>query len=214
MSPVNAVRSRTVPVHIPVHVPVHVPALLGLLAVVVLGGCADNVYYQTRYVPSEGGAFSGMDGMFRREDPEVYELPANPPALASDDEDRAHRPRVDCRAPGVRFKARRVAGSGEPEAESRSTNEGLVVARLSDDPAAVVSPRPDPRPAIVGIHEEYRYGAPESRGPIPVAGTEDRPVSMRATGIDRRPARPIAAIGDRDDWCPPTTPVEPGLATR
>ena len=177
--------------------------LAAFLALPLLSGCADSLYYQTRYVPnSSEGAFSLGDRLFWTEESEVYELPANPPALASNADDE-HRQRIDCKRPGQAFKANQIGGGGLTEIRGQSSITNPRLAALSDDPGLPRAPGPGKPVPIGGWHEEMPIGAREPAGLIPIGAFEDRPRSTPGSGIGRIPAKPIATIGDETGYCPP-----------
>lgn len=184
----------------------HVPSsglLTAFLALPLLSGCADSLYYQTRYVPnSSEGAFSLGDRMFWTEDSEVYELPANPPALATNADDE-HRQRIDCKPPGQLFKANQVASGGLTEIRGKSTVSNPQLAVLSDDPGLPRAPGPGKPTSMGGWHDEMPIGAREPAGLTPVAAYEDRPRSTPGSGIDKIPVNKMATIGDETGYCPP-----------
>ena len=179
--------------------------LLAMLAPVLLlaGGCADSVYHQTRYVPSAGeDAYSFSERLFWTEDAEVYETPANPPALASGEDD-GHRSRIDCRKPGQAFKSGPVAAGGGTEINGHGLAEGPTLARMEDEPLHGRGLPPDAPQRVADWHDAGTTGARERPGLIPVANYDGRPRSQPASGIDRRQTEPMASTRDDADWCPP-----------
>ena len=184
----------------------HVPSaglLATMLALPLLSGCANSLYYQTRYVPNSGaGAFSMADRMFWTEESEVYELPANPPALATDADD-AHRQRVDCQRPGQAFKANLIGSGGLTEIRGSSYVSNPRLAVLDDDPDLPRAPSPGKPTLMGGWHDEMPAGAREPVGLIPVAAYDDRPRSIPGSGTDTIPPKNMATIGDDSGWCPP-----------
>ena len=184
----------------------HVPSaglLVAFLALPLLSSCANSVYYQTRYVPtSSEGAFSLGDRLFWTEESEVYELPANPPALASNDDDE-HRSRVDCKPPGQPFKANQIGSGGLSEIRGKSSVSSYQLAVLSEDPGLPRAPGPGKPTPISGWHDEMLTGAREPAGLIPIAAYDDRPRSTPGSGINNIPANKMATIGDETGYCPP-----------
>lgn len=187
-------------------VPMRVAALTAAVAAatLALSGCADSVYYQTRYAPtSSEEAYSASERMFWHEDTEVYALPANPPALVTGttDGDDDHRARRDCKPPGQQFKPFQVATGNGEDSHHHSVIPTLQVATMGEDPAH--GPRTGPASSLVGWHDETVPGAHDYREQPRVAGYEDRPKSVRGEGIDRRTPDPVAGVLDDEGWCPP-----------
>ena len=179
-----------------------VPALL-VPCLLLTGGCADNVYYQTRYAPTSGeDTYSFSERLFQSEDREVYETPANPPALASGEDDD-HRSRVDCRKPGQDFKAGRVAAGGGTEIHGHGQSDGPPVARMEDEPLLGRGPGPDTPPKMADWHDAGTPGARERPGLVPVANYDTRPTSQVASGIGMRQAELLAGTREDATWCPP-----------
>lgn len=171
----------------------------------VFGGCADNAYYQTRYMPtSSDESFSAGERLFWKEDAEVYDLPSRPPALAANevDADDDHRPRIDCAPPGPKFQPERVAAGNGTEIRGNSRVDGLKVAAMRDNQTGVALP-PDSAIRIIGWHEERERGARDDRPQDPVAGYDTRPQSVRGEGIDRGHVDTVAGMRDDEGWCPP-----------
>jgi hypothetical protein len=172
-------------------------------ALFLLAGCADSIYYQTRYAPtSSSGSFSIGERMFRTEDKEVYELPANPPALATEQED-GHRSRIDCRRPGQAFKPNPIAGIEGDEIRGNPDGSVTPIARMSNDLELAKSPGPGAPQPLAGWQDEGRYGARERRDPPKVGGMEDRPASVSGSGTKVIAPNKIAAIDNDTGWCPP-----------
>lgn len=186
--------------------PMRVSALFcAVVTTFALGGCADNAYYQTRYMPtSSEESFGAGQQLFWQGDAQVYDLPSHPPALAANDidSDDAHRQRIDCAQPGPKFKAQTVASGNGTEVRGRSSVDNLKVAAMRDDRTGVSLP-PGPALPIGGTHGERELGAHDDRPQDPVAGTDTRPKSVRGEGIDRRPATPLSSMRDDEGWCPP-----------
>jgi hypothetical protein len=177
--------------------------LVAFLALPLLSGCADSLYYQTRYVPSSSeGAFSAGDRMFWTEESEVYELPANPPALASNEDDE-HRQRVDCKPPGQQFKSNQVGSGGLTEIRGRSVVTNPQLAVMSNDLGLPRAPGPGKPTQMAGWHDEMPIGAREPAGILKVAGYEDRPKSTPGSGIDTIEPNKMVTIGDETGYCPP-----------
>lgn len=167
----------------------------------VLGGCADNAYYQTRYMPtSSEESFSVGERLFWNEDSQIYELPSHPPALAANEvgADDDHRQRIDCASPGPKFQSPRVASGNGTEVRGNSQVNGLTVASMRDDHAGVALP-PGPATPIGGWHDERELGAHDDRPQDPVAGYDTRPKPIRGEGIDRRPVQTVAGMRDDEE---------------
>ena len=181
-----------------------VPALSLLVPLLGLSGCADSVYYQTRYAPTSGEqAFGVGERWFWSEDDEVYELPANPPALAAGEEGDEHRSRVDCRKPGQAFRANVVARGDGTEIHGHGEASRLTVARMDDSLPLAKGPGPETPYTVAGWHDEARYGTRERTGVAPVAAYDDRPRSTPGSGLDRSSVNTLVVSGDDSGWCPP-----------
>jgi hypothetical protein len=172
-------------------------------ALVLLAGCADSIYYQTRYAPtSSSGSFSLGERMFRTEDKEVYELPANPPALSTETED-GHRSRVECRRPGQAFKSDPIAGVEGDEIHGNPDGSVTKIAVMSNDLELAKSPGPDAPQPLAGWHDEERYGTRERRDPPKVGAFEDRAQSVPGSGTKVIAPNKIAVMDSDPGWCPP-----------
>ncbi len=182
-----------------------VPPRRGPLLVVVLSamllavtGCGD-MYYQTRYIPvSADDSFSLHERMTWSGDKEVYELPANPPAI-----DTLHRQRVDCKTPGQKFKGQTMLGIQDPGLHPE-TADVVAVGALDKGPfpGAAYPPQKDYPVGVPG--DPIERGAREPIGLIPVGDGERGPFPFRGSGTETIPAQPVGAY--RDDqtfWCPP-----------
>ena len=171
----------------------------------VLGGCADNAYYQTRYMPtSSEESYSTGERLFWTEDAHIYDLPSHPPALAANEvgADDDHRQRQDCALPGPKFLSPRVAAGNRPEIRGQSTVDGLRVAVMREDDS---NPRIPANPATrMGVMQQEReLGAHDDRPQDPVSATDSRTRSVRGEGIDRRPVDKLSVMRDDEGWCPP-----------
>ena len=172
----------------------------------VLGGCADNAYYQTRYMPtSSEESYGAGERLFWTEDADIYHLPSHPPALAANEvgADDDHRQRKDCAQPGPKFNSQRVAAGNRTDVTGRSSVDGLRVAVMREDDS---NPRIPANPAtkMGGMHQERQIGAHDDRPQDPVSATESRTRSVRGEGLDRRPADTLSAMRADEGWCPPT----------
>ena len=177
-------------------------------AILALAGCAGNdAIYSTRSMPTSAeDSYSGGARFLWTEDPEVYELPANPPAI--DD----HRPRLRGQAPGQRLKSNPVAGMSDPLPASSARGDVTAVATISDRPDPLPLPPLPGNAPLAAIHHETVPGPRESMGLIPLGGTEDRPASQQASGLDRLPIHErLGGVSETNVWSgdhiPPTSPL-------
>jgi hypothetical protein len=179
------------------------PLVLPALVLCCLTGCANSVYYQSRYAPTSSSQSFGVgERIFWTEDKEVYELPANPPAISTDEEDE-HRSRRDCLQPGQNFKAPQVASGGGTEIRGLGGANGPKVAAMADESGIHKAPGPGPAVAIAGWEDEARYGTRERTFLVPVAGNQGPITAAPGSGINRIPPNRVAGIGDDTGWCPP-----------
>jgi hypothetical protein len=171
------------------------PILLPALAV-ALCGCG-NMAYQTRYIPvSAESVYSPAEQMTWSGDKEVYELPANPPAI-----DEAHRARVDCRTPGQKFKPVAVAGI-EDRQKNKELADPSLIARLNDDPEPGSPFGPQKDYPVAAYYDAEQRGAREPIGLVPVGVGDQGPFPFRGSGTLTIPASPVAAYRtDQIDWC-------------
>lgn len=180
--------------------------LLGLtvLALACLSGCGgDYLYYQTRYIPtSSEQSFSPSARWFRTEDREVYELPANPPALASVEGQDDHRARVDCKPPGPTFKPQPLASYGPEQRRGRGEVDSPDMAQMAGPSGIPPAPkRREPGPQG-GWQNERLYGPNESRRLTDVAQMDAGPHVPRNTDTSISSDK-MATTGPDDSWCPP-----------
>jgi len=152
--------------------PLRLPLLaLGVLAL-ALGGCAESLYYDTRYVPTNiESSYSLTSQLAWSGDREVYELPA-----AAPDIDNEQKARVRCTYPYQKFKPQTIAGMGNDEVHS-STDIGEVAYGGYDV-------RIHPTGPTVPLHESPNFatdGRPSNPGIPPALGNPD------VSGYDRRP---------------------------
>jgi hypothetical protein len=149
--------------------------LLALPALaLVLGGCSEGVYYDTRYIPTDVESTYSLSAQLSwHGDREVYELPA-----AAPDIDNEQKPRVRCTYPYQKFKPQTIAGMGLDQVHS-STDIGEVAYGGYDD-------RIHPTGPTVPLHQAPNFatdGRPYNTGaPLPqynprVAGYDERPHS-------------------------------------
>lgn len=170
-----------------------------------LVGCGDPLYYQTRSVPEGGSSHGFISSLFQREDAEVYELPARPPAIDRGDED-THLSRDECRRPGQPFKPTPLVGVEDEAQTVPGQPDQVVVARMDDQPESPRSTTPAPLQPMAGWREPVEVGARERIGVAPVGSCDTRPIPQPASGITTTPPRPLAAWGDDDRWCPTPAP--------
>jgi len=172
---------------------------LGLtaLAMLMMTGCGDStVYYQTRYVPtSSDEAFSPASQLGWSGDREVYELPAEPPAV---DEDR---PRIDCKQPAEVFKGPTIVGLTDSAPAYPDPNPPIALARTGDEELQAGLPPVKVLP-IAKFGDPDVVGAREPVGVPPVASTDHGPFPVVSSGKNNPPLD-LAATRDSDDWCAP-----------
>ncbi len=171
----------------------------------VLGGCANNAYFQTRYLPtSSEETYSSSQRLFWSEDTQVYDLPSKPPALASEvGADDDHRARIDCAKPGPEWKADRVATGNGTAIQGRSQVDGLPLVGIHEERGGV--PLPPERLAPTGAwHDERVLGARDTRAHEPISGYDQRPLPVPGEGINRNNHGLVAGMRDDEGWCPPT----------
>ncbi len=142
---------------------------------------------------------TGKDVLTEAGDREVYELPANPPAI-----DELHRARVDCKRPGQSFKPQTMVGLADPDRRYDGTGDAILVGALDGGPAPAHGPLTIPKTAISAMGDDYGLGARPAIGAIPVAASDHDPVPFRGSGTNLAPKRAVAAYrDDQTDWCPP-----------
>ncbi len=171
--------------------------LLPLCAVVLaVAGCSssgERAYYQTRYIPSSGDAlYSASEKSRWRGDHQVYELPANAPALGED-----HRVRRDCVRPGPGFPVNgKVAyrdiprGGGEVALQEAGGFDGR--------PDRGLGPQTKD-PELVARMGDIPPGGLPQRNFHTQTGAYDRRAHP-GTGPDTGPAQAIGAARDQDKW--------------
>lgn len=175
-----------------------------LALVASLSGCGgDYLYYQTRYIPtSSEQSFSPSAQWFWTENKEVYELPSNPPALASVEGQNDHRQRVDCKPPGPVFKPEALAKYGKGQGNGRGEVDGTEMASMGQPSGIPPAPKArDPR-ALGGWGNDHQYGPDEVR-PVRVVGLSDKlpQVPLYTDGTIK--PKPMATTGSDEGWCPP-----------
>jgi hypothetical protein len=186
------------------------PAFAVVFAALVLGGCSgrNDAVYTTRQMPtSSEDAYASMAKRTWSEDNEVYELPAQPPAI-----DDLHRPRAVCASPGQRMKPITIGGVANPMYVNRGHSLPLNTGRMSDrpDPLPLIPLKPLSPVAAFGYEEPI--GAREPVQTLPVAAYDDRPRSQASSGVGRRLIdEALARTAEANVWCgegvPPTSPV-------
>lgn len=146
-------------------------AVLGGLALTGCGDRSERAYYRSRYIPENvEDTYSPVKRGMWRGDPEVYELPSQPPAL-----DGVHYERVNCDLPGPRFKAQTMAALGD-EAPASSAPEVTIAGAMDSRPVPLGAL--DPLPG-------YRAGG--QRGPEPMGVYKTTLPVQDAGGFDSRP---------------------------
>jgi hypothetical protein len=180
---------------------------LVLAPLLALAGCGGNAYYATRGMPTSAAeAYAAPARWTLPEEREIYELPANPPAI-----DRDHTG-VKNRQPGQILPAQVMVGMADEPWSGVPTVESNRLARMDD-----VQGPPPLRPLkslaeVSGWQQEQVPGAREPLG-VPRVGTyQDAPASQPASGLDRIPPIVTGATGETDVWSgvgvPPTSPVK------
>ena len=177
--------------------------------ILTLAGCgSDDAVYTTRTMPtSSEDSYSQGAKSFWKEDKEVYELPAHPPAI-----DDLHRKRSACGRPGQRMKPTTLAGIADEVPASRSRAEPTLIGGRSYqlDPLPLQA-LPDRTP-VAAWHYETVPGPREPLEQAKLAGYEDRPASQKSSGTDRRrDNEALIGVGEADVYCgpgaPPTSPI-------
>jgi len=177
--------------------------------ILALAGCGgDDAVYTSRSMPtSSEDSYSQGAKSFWREDKEVYELPANPPAI-----DDLHRKRATCARPGQKMKPITLAGISDEVPASRSRAERTLVGGQSyqPDPLPLKALR-DSTP-VAAWHYETVPGPREPLERFKLAGTEDRPASQKSSGTDkRRENEALIGVGEADIYCGPGAPPAPPI---
>lgn len=179
------------------------PALLPLVASIALcTGCGDALYYQTRAAPEGGSEFGFVSWLFHSEDSDVYELPSRPPAISTATEDN-HLARRDCERPIPRFKTNTLATIEDEDRRTANLRNGPIDLVTMEDPD--LKPRgggTQDVTTLAGWRDPEERGAREHLGVRPLANYERKPLSQKASGVDRNPKITLATMADRDDYCP------------
>jgi hypothetical protein len=174
---------------------------LPLASIVVLGlaGCGD-VYYQTRYIPpSVDDVYSTSERMTWSGDRQVYELPANPPAI-----DDLHRQRVDCKRPGQEFKPVAMVGLADATARYQGPPDGMIVGGINDGPLPGNALPPMKGLPLAAWGDDRGMGARENIGVNPIGDSDHGPFPFRGSGTTTIPPNPLSAYrDDQTNWCPP-----------
>jgi hypothetical protein len=167
--------------------------LVVIPVLLALGGCGDE-YYQTRYIPpSSDACFSLSARATWYGDRQVYELPADPPAIGTD------HPRRDCLPPGQVLPGPTIAGL-EYGTSHQEVGEVVAISGTSEPPLAALPPLKNA--AIYGWEEAREQGAHEPIGLIPVGNSYLGPNPYRGQGTDT--VAPVDMAKYRDDqrnWC-------------
>jgi hypothetical protein len=155
-------------------------------ALVLLGGCGgDRLYYQTRYIPtSSEQVYSITEQATWSGDHEVYELPAPPPDLNGE-----HRPRVNCAAPGPKFKVTAQVGLSD-EADHSYFTPDHIPAGAYDERIQLTGPTTamhGPRTAAYD-NDPYAPGLPAKVDNGPVGCYDGRPQSITGAGTNTIPS--------------------------
>jgi hypothetical protein len=183
-------------------------AAAAAVAVLALAGCGDDAVYTSRSMPTSAeDSYSAGAKSFWSEDKEVYELPANPPAI-----DDLHRTRAACARPGQKMKPTTLAGVSDVRPAAMTRREPTLISGRSYQPDPLpLAALPDTVP-VAGWHHESETGAREPLERLPLAGLENRPASQKSSGTDRRQhLEPLVGVGEADIYCgegaPPTSPL-------
>jgi hypothetical protein len=189
-------------------------AVAAAAAALLAAGCtssSERMYYQTRYLPTEGGdaLYVASERARWSGDAEVYELPSHPPG---DD----HVVRRNCLPPGVRFKEPPLVGIHD-SGPATGVGPAQTVGNWDERPQPVDRLGPD-------------YGLPiadqtdEGHGPALVnrldqqAGSWDNRARSRTgagVGVTRGEIHGVQRDQDPGDWCldpqlpPETAPARP-----
>lgn len=186
------------------------PRLLLLIpALALLGGCSESLYYETRYIPTDiESTYTVSARASWSGDREVYELPAAPPDLDSE-----QGPRKRCAYPYQKFKPLPIVAVHPDEVHS-STDIGQVQYGSTDT-------RIHPTGPTKLLHEPPSYATDSRPGEpgIPpalmnpkIGMTDTRPHSTTGVGTNEIP--PVPYTGWNENFNPyccgniaPTTPV-------
>jgi len=162
-----------------------------LPVVLALAGCGDE-YYQTRYIPpSADASFTLASRSTWYGDKQVYELPAEPPAVGID------RPRQDCIPPGGVIPDASIVGIRDTDAHVE-TGEVVTMAGTYEEPMHSLPPGKEA--PIYAYDDPHPPGPIEPTGAIPVAGTAQPPFPGTYTQLI--PPIPLAAYRtDQTLWC-------------
>ncbi len=174
-------------------------ACVAILAAAALTGCAsqnERLYYQTRYLPTEGGdaIYSAHERSRWIGDTEIYELPASPPGL---DE---HIARNDCRTPGVRFKPQTIAGwrdGGDDQPGAGAIDE---IGDYDSRPRVVSPLGPDYRLPIAAQGDEDHGPGLVDRPGYPIGDWDGRPRSTTGAGMDTLRGDKHGAYKPQEKW--------------
>lgn len=154
-------------------------------ALVLLAGCGDGLYYQTRYIPTDIDSAFALAGSG-----DENELPAAPPDI-----DGVHAARKDCTYPYQKFKPIGKVQIKPDAIRSTGGAENLQIAD-TDDRMHLTGPEvslPGPKIAVYG-NSPYAPGVTQRAFYQPVADTDRRPHSTTGAGTDV-PANPAQVGG-------------------
>ena len=167
-----------------------------LPALVLLAGCGDGLYYQTRYIPTDiDSAFALTSGG------EEIELPAAPPDI-----DGEHPARKDCTHPYQKFKP--IGKVQVKPAAIRSLGGGdMLQIADTDDRMRLSGPdvaMPGPKVAVYG-NSPYAPGVTQKAFPQPIADTDRRPYSTTGAGthVTAQPVKVDGGLNSKnyDPYC-------------
>lgn len=159
----------------------------------VMGGCG-NTYYQTRYHP-DSLEEAQAHRLSRHDDPMMYEVPSQPPALVEP------RPRV-CGRPGEGFPPLAIVGVHKDPMGVDSI-QPIPVGGYDRRPLEIESPTKPIVPRVYGMYDPLARGPLVPLGIDPVGRYDGRPVSR--TGAVSTSFIPVVAGYRRDEviWCNP-----------
>jgi hypothetical protein len=171
--------------------------LLIIPVLATLSGCADSVYYDARYQPTDvDSTYSVEERIFWTGDAQNYALPAAPPDLADD-----APARKDCAYPYQKMKGVQIAGHGPFEVAGHPDNHPFPISKMDD--------RLHPTGPDTALAEPERFGVidspakpgipPDLNNPV-IGMTNDHPRSRTGAGTDV--IAPMPYVG----WNKPSNP--------
>lgn len=165
-------------------------------ALVLLAGCGDGLYYQTRYIPTDIDSAFALSGSG-----EEFELPAAPPDIEG-----THRARKDCTHPYQKFKPIGKVQIKPDAIRSTGGAENTLIAD-TDDRMRLSGPdvtMPGPKIAVYG-NSPYAPGVTQKAFYQPVADTDRRPRSTTGAGthVTGQPVKVDGGLNSKnyDPYC-------------